>query len=68
MHFFIHHQCDLEMMEQRMSSNRYKSLAELRGDAATIVHNVMLCFDGLFLLTLFRDCIPTSGCFRFSDS
>jgi len=49
MHFFVHHHFDLEMMELKMSSGRYKSLEELRGDAATIVHNVMLCFEGLYL-------------------
>jgi len=48
MRFFIHHHVDLEMMELKISTGRYKSLEQLRGDAATVFHNVMLCFDGLY--------------------
>ena len=49
MRFFVHHHVDLEMMELKTTTGRYKSLDELRGDAATVFHNVMLCFDGLYL-------------------
>ena len=48
MRFFVHHHVDLEMMELKTSSGRYKSLEEMRSDAATVFHNVMICFDGMF--------------------
>jgi len=48
MRYFIHQHIDLEVMEFKASSGRYKSLEELRGDAATLFHNVMLCFEGRF--------------------
>ena len=51
MRFFVHHHVDLEMMELKTSAGRYKSLEELRGDAATVFHNVMLCFTGLYCQT-----------------
>ena len=53
MRFFVHHNMDLEMMELKTSSGQYKSLEQLRGDAATVFHNVMLCFTGLFHCCLF---------------
>jgi len=53
MRFFVHHHMDLEMMELKTSTGRYKSLEEMRSDAATVFHNVMLCFDGLF------QCLPS---------
>jgi len=48
MRFFVHHHVDLEMMELKTSTGRYKSLEELQGDAETLFHNVMLCYDGAF--------------------
>jgi len=54
MRFFVHHNMDLEMMELKTSTSRYKSLEEMRSDAATVFHNVMLCFDGLCL-----QCLPS---------
>jgi len=56
MRYFVHHHVDLEMMELKTTTGRYKLLEELRADAATVFHNVMLCFDGLFLSEIDRRC------------
>jgi len=48
MTLFVHHHVDLEMIETKASSGRYKSLEELRADVLTVFHNMMLCFDGSF--------------------